>query len=80
MMGSYISGTSRDNLLMAFNANYMKLLSDKFGDYIKNDGKPMIEDPSPLEVSEDVSISNDDSTIKLNSLKGERVDPHLRIY
>jgi hypothetical protein len=40
----------------------------------------MSEDPNPQEVSEDVSICNDDSTVKLSSLKGERVDPHLRIY
>jgi hypothetical protein len=40
----------------------------------------MSEDLNPQEISEDVSICNDDSTVKLSSLKGERVDPHLRIY
>jgi len=42
-------GYSRENPSLAFKPNYMKLLSEKFGEDVQEDGKPMSEDPNPEE-------------------------------
>ena len=40
----------------------------------------MHEDPSPLDSDNEFSLDNDDSNMQVSCLKGERVDPHLRIH
>lgn len=39
----------------------------------------MSEDPCPVPDADEGSLCNDDSVCNMNNLKGERVDPHLRI-
>ena len=70
----------RNHPLYSYKVNYMKQLSDKFGEDRQASGRLMSEDPAPLESDNEFSLSNDDSNAQVSCLKGERVDPHLRIH
>lgn len=59
--------------------DYMKLLSEKYGEDKQADGRAIYEDPDPNQTDNELSMSMDDSIINVGSLKGNRVDPHLRI-
>lgn len=56
-----------------------RLLTQKFGEETMPDGKLASEDPNPENDNHEAEFSDDDS-MGLNCLKGERVDPQLRIY
>lgn len=59
--------------------DFMKLLSEKYGEECQQDGRPMHEDPDPKQIDNELSMSMDDSIMEVSCLKGQRVDPHLRI-
>ena len=59
--------------------DYMKLLSEKYGEECQEDGRPMHDDPDPKQIDNELSMSMDDSVMEVSCLKGQRVDPHLRI-
>ena len=59
--------------------NYMRLLTEKFGEDVMENGHLMHEDPQPIETVNEISYDLDDSVRDINNLQGERVDPHLRI-
>ena len=65
---------------MAFKANYMKLLSDKYAEDRVADGKLLSDEMHPESADLNCDIIYDDDVVDMDSLKGERVDPHLRIY
>lgn len=59
--------------------NYMQLLTEKYGEDMMEDGRPMHEDPQPIGTVNEISYDLDNSVSDINNLQGERVDPHLRI-
>ena len=80
--------TQHEHPSLAMKPNYMKLLSEKYGEEILPDGRPITESAEGKlaegmeeeDDGEEVELSNEDSLLQMSSLKGERVDPHLRIY
>lgn len=65
---------------MAFKANFMQLLSDKYGEERLLDGKLLSDEMHPASADLNCEVIYDDDVVDMDSLKGERVDPHLRIY
>ena len=65
--------------MVSSKTNFILKLSEKFGEDKQPNGRPMHEDPNPLPSDNEFSLSNDDSLMNLSNLKGERVDPLLRI-
>lgn len=67
-----------DNMNVSKKTNFAKLLSQKFGEEVMDDGKLLSEDPNPEKTVLEAEFSDDDS-LDMNCLKGERVVPMLRI-
>ena len=57
---------------------FAKMLSEKYGEEVMEDGKLLSEDPNPEKGRLEAEFSDDES-YNLDTLKGERVDPELRI-
>lgn len=75
---TYSGGTQLER---RFGPNFMEALSEKYGEEMQADGRPIYEDPIPNQEDNDNSLSNDDeSMMHITSLQGERVDPNMRIY
>ena len=79
-LGSWSAAPDNQAASPWHNANFMRMITKKFGEDVMEDGRLLHEDPQPVaEESNEESYGLDDSVCDINNLQGERVDPHLRI-